>query len=1040
MRILFSLFFLFSSLVFADGTLNLFILNDGNPYKNLDIEIDAKKRYTTDSKGSLKFLSLMRGKHFAVIYDKNSVVIATIRFRIADEENTQIILRLKENKVSNTNIEEPDSVENDALNKKMTDMKNGVKGYIKGKVVSAEDNKAVSGVKIFVKGFPIEGQTDKNGNYSLTLPEGKFSISLIHADYSSQTINDLIVKGEETTSKNIELTPASLELAEFVVLAPHIEGSIASVIDEKRNSSAVADVLGSEQFSKSGDSDAAGALKRVTGITVVGGKYVYVRGLGERYSNTLMNNLNLSSPEPTKRVVPLDLFPTGVIESMMIQKTFSPDIPATFGGGTILIRTKNIPDAFFLKVSGSTSFIEGTTGETGLSYKGGDTDWLGYDDGGRDLDKELLDKTDGKELSPEILLDLGIPGVDPTVIKEGYSAEDKYRYGKMIARDADTEDQTLYPPVSGSVTFGDRFDIGEEKTLGYLTSISYGHQFDSLVMENQLYRVSPDGGLEQKPGGGEYTITNRDIQLGMLFGLGLNIGDSHRFRTTTFYINKTNDIAQLFNGEDENGNFREKYYLSWVERNLLINQIEGIHKFFDDRVELNWNYGNSVAERTEPQTLSYYFGRDGDDIDGVNTYSTGASDYQYLHSLLEDETDNFRSDLKYKINPFGTEQDSEIKLGYEILKKERSGETRVFTFGKNGDLNSLSEETLSGEISEIINYENVENDVLGSISATFTPEYFYDASQDLTAYYLMTNLFVRDDLSFMFGLRNEASTQELKAGGKTTKIESDDMLPALTGTYKFSEDMQLRFGYGKTLSRPDFREFSDARYTDPETGDSVMGNSELTYTTIDNYDLRFEWYLSELETISMAIFSKDFTNPIETVLDSSDNPIVTYRNATEASLWGVEVDFRKNLEFIHPSLDLYSISGNVAIINSEVKLSEKDKGNLTSNNREMQGQSPYVLNLQTSYDNPDLGTSLNLSYNRFGERIRRLGVGGVPDQYEQPFDQLDFVAIQTLNENWKLKFKLKNILDDEVVWKQDDEITRSYKRGRSWSFGFDWKY
>jgi hypothetical protein len=1034
MRILFSLLFLFSSIAFADGTLNMFVLNNGNPYTNLKIEIDGDEEFKTDKKGSIKLLPLTKGKHFAVIYDNQNIVISTVKFRIEEDENTQIILRLKENKVTHTNIEEPKASENDALTKKMEEVKNKEKGFIKGQVISAEDQKPIKNVKIFVKGYPVEGKTDKNGNYSLTLPEGNFSISLIHSSFSSQTINDLIVQGKKTTQKNIELTPASLELAEFVVLAPHIEGSIASVIDEKRNSSAVADVLGSEQFSKSGDSDAAGALKRVTGITVVGGKYVYVRGLGERYSNTLMNNLNLSSPEPTKRVVPLDLFPTGVIESMMIQKTFSPDIPATFGGGTIQIRTKNIPDDFFLKVSASTSYIEGITGETGLSYKGGSTDWLGYDDGGRDLDQELIDMTTGDGLSE------AIPGLE---FMGGYPSEDKHRLGKMIVRDADTEDQTIYPPFSGSVTFGDRFEFGKnDTTLGYLTSLSYGQEFSSIEMENQLYRVSSSGGLEKKPGGGEFEITNRDIQLGLLFGLGLNLGDSNRFRTTTFYINKTNDVVQLFDGKDENGNYREKYYLSWVERNLLINQVEGIHKFFDDKAEFVWTYGNSQAERTEPQTLAYTYGRSEGSESGVNKYvAVGNTNYEYQHSLLDDETNNLRLDFKYKINPFGTEQDSEIKVGYETLKKERNGETRVFTFS-NTDQNFriVSDEVLQGDISGIINDENVENGVLGSIQATFPSEYFFEASQDLNAYYLMTNLVIRNDLSFMLGFRNEASTQKLSSAGKETTVDSDDMLPAFTGTYKLNEDMQLRFGYGKTLSRPDFREFSEARFTDPETGDSIMGNSELTYTTIDNYDLRFEWYLSELETISTAIFTKDFTNPIETVLTSSDTPVVTYQNASEASLWGVEVDFRKNLEFLSPVLDLYSISGNVAIIESEVKLSEKDKGNLTTNNREMQGQSPYILNIQASYDNPDDGTSLNLSYNRFGERIRRLGMQGVPDQYEQPFDQLDFVAMQTLDDNWKVKFKIKNILDDEVVWKQDDKITRKYKRGRSYSFGFDWKY
>jgi TonB-dependent receptor len=304
----------------------------------------------------------------------------------------------------------------------------------------------------------------------------------------------------------------------------------------------------------------------------------------------------------------------------------------------------------------------------------------------------------------------------------------------------------------------------------------------------------------------------------------------------------------------------------------------------------------------------------------------------------------------------------------------------------------------------------------------------------------MTNLVFSDNLSLMIGARMEDSTQEVTSSGEKTEIVSDEVLPALTATYKIGEDMQIRAGYGKTVSRPDFREFATIRYQDPENADSVMGNSDLTYTTIQNFDLRWEWYMSAVETFSVALFSKYFENPIETTLTASDTPVTTFKNAKEATLYGAEIDFRKNLEFLNPKLELFSLSGNLALIESEVKIREEDLSVLTTNNREMQGQSPYVINMQLSYDDVDDGTSLNLAYNRFGERIRRLGQQKQADHYEQPFDQVDFVAQKSLDEAWKLKFKIGNLLDDKVVWKQDGEVTREYKKGRSYSFGFDWKY
>jgi hypothetical protein len=1035
MRILLISLFFISSLL-ADGTLNLFIFNDGEPYIGLDVKIDDKKSYKTDEKGSLQFITLTGGRHIATVYDKSGVVISAVKFKIAHAENTQIILRLKGERLEKVDMEEPKATEEDALLVRVKELEKREKGFIAGIVKSSEDGTPIKNVKIFVKGYPVDGSTDGKGKYSLELPEGNYSISMIHTDFSSQTINNIPVKGHETSVRDIELTPASLELAEFVVLAPHIEGSIASVIEEKRNTTAVADVLGSEQFSKTGDSDAAGALKRASGITVVGGKYVFVRGLGERYSNTLLNNLGLSSPEPTRRVVPLDLFPTGVIESMMIQKTFSPDIPATFGGGTIQIRTKNIPDNFFLKVSASTTYIEGTTFQSGSTYSGGSYDYLGYDDGGRELDTSLTSATDGgTRLKDEIK-------VGNTVIVEGITKDDRTAFGKEILRDAQTEDQTLYPPVSASVTVGDRFELGEsDTTVGYLASLTYGQEFDNITMDNGVYKIGV-GNQRFLENGGTYDVTNRDIKLGLLFGLGVNFGDANRFRTTTFYINKTNDITREFDGTDENKNHLKETYLSWVERNLLINQIEGTHKFLDDKLQAVWSYGNSQAERDEPSTVEYAYA---EQEDGTFKFMEKSSNYKYTNNYLTDTTDNFKIDLKYYINPFDTEADSEVKIGYEMLKKERESETRRFTFNpsptERGDID------LTGSINTIINGANIDSGYL-TLQDIFLDTDFYTASQDLTAYYLMTNLIFTDNLSLMAGVRMEDSSQKVKIAGKTTEVPSDETLPALTATYKLNEDMQIRVGYGKTLSRPDFREFSEARYQDPETGDSVRGNEELTYTTIENYDVRWEWYISEMETVSVALFTKEFTDPIETVLDSSDKPIVTYINATEASLYGVEFDFRKNLEFIDEALDLYSLSGNIAIIESEVKLGEDlrtvdEEGRiqgLTTNNREMQGQSPYVINIQASYDNPDEGTSLNLAYNRFGKRIRRLGQQGLGDQYEQPFNQVDLIAIQEIDDNWKLKFKIKNILDEEVTWKQDGETTRKYKRGRSYSFGFDWKY
>ena len=304
------------------------------------------------------------------------------------------------------------------------------KGTIRGQVLAEETKEPIAGARVYVRGAPVETTTDAQGRFTLELPEGQYGLAVLHTDFSTESVQALQVGANAISEVNVSLTPASVTLEDYVVTAPHIEGGIAALLDERRESSNVNDVIGAEEMSRSGDSDAAGALRRVTGITVVDGKFVYVRGMGERYSATLLNGQMVPSPEPERRVVPLDLFPTDVLESVVIQKTFSPDSPGEFGGGVVQLRTKSYPEKLTLSISGSVGYNSQTTFRDAPTHRGGSLDWIGMDDGSRVLPEEI------REASPVRAGDM---------FQEGYSEEDRARFARMLSNNWSVRRATVSP-------------------------------------------------------------------------------------------------------------------------------------------------------------------------------------------------------------------------------------------------------------------------------------------------------------------------------------------------------------------------------------------------------------------------------------------------------------------------------------------------------------------------------------------------------------------------------------------------------------------
>jgi hypothetical protein len=1035
------IFLLISSLVadevvsFETGKLKVFVFIGGEPIQGVKVELVGGKKRTTDSDGMTVFLTSV-GEHQVILHsDKIKAIDAyAISTKVAVDEETQVIIEFEKGSKDARVLEDiaKFKFENQVSKEELERRAQLGKGFIEGVVLNSEDNTPIEGAKIFIKGSDIEAQTDKEGKFNVEIFEGNHALSFIHSKYSTRTVDEIIVDKDMTTTKEIRLTPAGLELDEFVVLVPHIEGGVASLVDEKKNTDVVGDVMGSEQFSKAGDSSAAGALKRAAGLTLVGGKYVYIRGLGERYSSTLFNGLDMPSPEPTKRVVPLDMFPTSVIQSIMIQKTYSADMPATFGGGVIQIRSKDVPSKDFIKISVGTKYSDGSTFTTQNGYQQGGLDVLGFDDGTRALPDSVITATN--DLKP---LQDSLGG-----FRDGYTTQELRDFGSDLAskNSYNLTDTYLLPGYKVSVSFGKRYELQGGSNLGIVGAYSLSNDSDFVTKDKKIY--SSGSGNYVLSQSEEIADTTQEYSHGGLLGMVHELDENIVHRYTLLYLHSAENLTRVKTYEDENNLDLKKMSLYWSQRDLLLNQLHGEYKL--DSFDFNWATQLGYANRYEPGSIDYtYEMEQGTDIYVLRDQGP----IQLLRSNMNDLMNNTKFDLKipFVLNEI---ENNNISFGGNFLYKHRDLDSRRYKVDYGNDTLILDDSLREGEIDTLLSDANFQ-------SENFVLQTAYKASDTYTAYqmiyagYLATTISPIESIKLAAGARYESSVQTLEAEASTgetqiSSLKSNDLLPAATLTYKVFEDFQIRAAYSKSVSRPDFREFVESDYVDPVTADKVVGYKDLQYTNITNYDVRFEYYFDGVDNISFALFRKEFIHPIEAAIRALDTPVTVFRNAESATSNGIEFDLRKGFGFISHYLEDFYISGNYSLIDSSVVLDEDSEDSviqqLTTNDRPMQGQSPYTINVTLSYDSIDNGRTISVMYNEFGPRIMRLGTEGELDYYEQPFHQLDLVWIEKPIDGLSIKLKIANMLDDDVIWKQGPKVVYEYKKGISGSLSASYKF
>lgn len=903
---------------------------------------------------------------------------------------------------------------------------------ITGIVVDNETEEPVAGVTVRVIDTQIRVTTDGSGAFSLELPSGTYRIQATVPFYNTYVLPDFQVNAAEAPQPlQILLVPQVVKLDSIKMLVQLSQASERGLLEQRMRSSRIEDSISTEEISRLPTSSAGDAIKRVTGVSIVGGRYVFVRGLGERYSNTLLNNVEIPSPEPNRRVVPMDIFPASLLASLQTVKTFSPDQPGGFAGGSVQVFTKDFPEELTMSLSMSSGFNTQATGEDGLTYPGGDLDFLGFDDGSRELPDIVQNRA----------ADLPIRERG-RFTSLGFTPQQIQEFGQSFSNIWSPERHII--PVNQSY----KFSLGNSNTIfgkefGYLGVISYGNGHSYGTQVRNAFRIGLNETLSPVT---SYNVerSGNEVDWGSVLNASLRFSPQHQLSIRNLFTHTAEDETRTWAGfnADRNTDMRS-FRLRYVERELFSGQLAGTHGFNFGEPELEgpqqpdvsmeWRLTYSRASRNEPDTRENIYEDRGD---GTYTFRDVTHSGSRFFFDLEDDEYNARADWKI---PIGVK--SLFKFGGLLRDRARTFNARRFRFLPSDQVDTTV--NLSDPPEILFQTTNIAPRVFELRESTRATDN-YLADHTIYSGYLMLDMPVSAKWQFMTGLRLESSAQKVTtydpfsaaAEPIVADLETLDLLPGANLTYRLTERMNLRLAASRTITRPDFRELAPFEFTDFVGGRTILGNPELERTQIDNFDFRWEAFPQIGGVLAVSAFYKRFQKPIEQIVQPQAEVRITYENAEAANNYGLELEARQNLGALTDALRKFSINTNAALIASQVVL--PDVGIQTSSERPLQGQCPYIVNVSFGYEDPDWGISSSIAYNVFGQRLSEVGNHGVPDVYEQPHGQLDASFGRVVANYFKISFSAKNLLDPYVHFKQGEEVYVRYKLGRVFSFGISY--
>ncbi len=944
-------------------------------------------------------------------------------------------------------------------------------GTISGTIVDNETGDAVIGCNVLIEGTTLGAAADIEGRYTINqIPVGTYTVIFSSIGYAKKTVTGVQVTSNETTRIDITLSIESFQTDDVVITAQAVTNTEAALLAKRQKSISVSDAISAEEISKSGSGDAAAAMKKVTGASVIGGKYVFVRGLGDRYSSTMLNGAELPSADPDRKSFQLDLIPGSMLDNINTIKTFTPDKPGTFTGGLVDVTLKSYPERLSVNISSSTGYNSVATGNGNFILGNSEgNDWLGFDDGTREIPSIL----DGYNV--EILRTNNVDTKEQALELDQFS---KAFNNVMAPRKADAPMNNSFGLSIGNTI---ALDENNDNTIGYFGSFTYGQKY-SFIDGGELGRYKLVGALSDVTGleaefRGVDTRGSRMVDWGAIANAAYKSSSIGEIKLSYMRTQSAESSGRYLEGVRDRDRTTETStvtyetrVVSWVQRALDNYSLEGNHAFkFLNNSTLDWKLSYAVNTQDEPDQR-YFFNVYKLNDDGSKFYAFDGANSQPISRYFRDlEETNLSTQFNLTF-PFQVwnNYSSKLKTGFFYSAVDREYNQRRFDYVENritlSDYND--------------NIEDVFNDV-GIVDSTSRPNrpsrwfgltidnqatrdstnYFRGDSRVMAAY-LMLDLPITRDLRFIGGARletTEMNSRTLDPEDTEGRLDNADILPSLNLIYALDETMNLRFAYSNTIARPTFREL--APYISFEfVGDFLyIGNPNLKRTLVQNYDLRWEWFINPGEIIAVSGFYKDFKDPIESYIDptfSDDNTLRSAKNVESARVYGVEFEIRKGLGFLWDELDNFRLGTNLSIVESEVDVPQEDLNEKIANGdpdpdktRPFPGQSPFLFNLNLTYDNYESRTSAGVYYYLFGDRLFVTGRHATPDVYERGYGTLDVKVSQGIGEHFEVSLTGKNLLNPKQIFSYtlDNQLVNkefnysAYNQGTTFSFSISYK-
>jgi hypothetical protein len=945
-------------------------------------------------------------------------------------------------------------------------------GQVRGMITDGETGETLVGVTVFAVGTTSGTITDIDGKFSLRLPAGTYNLQVSYISYQTVTVSGLeVTPGEITMIDNLRMHISKQELEEVVITAEQVRTTETALVSIKRKAPAILDGISESLIKLTGDGTAVEAAKRVTGVSIEDGKYVYVRGLGDRYSKTTLNGMDIPGLDPDRNTLQMDIFPSNLIANILVSKNFTANMPADFTGGLLNIELKDFPDRKIFNVSAGASYNPHMHFNPNyLTYQGSGTDFLGFDDGTRSLPAGA-----------------GSSNI-PTPIS-GHTPEQVNQFINSFNPALGAIRKQSLPDFSASISIGNQLELNRHndnpennRKLGYIFSLSYKSDykyFDNVVFGEYQRYIDPDIYDMRYATLSEGDLGKKNYLVGILGGLAWKTNYS-KLRFTVMHLQNGESTAGIFSIDNDGAAVGQSGYLA-TSHNLEYNQrsitnalLNGNRKFGSSGWDLDWRIAPSLSLSKDPDIRKTAFTLE---YDGP-TFSAGAggNPSRIWRNLSEwNLPAKIDMDKTYALSG----RDGKFSFGAAQTYKYRNYEILFFDIQFFGQQPGWNDD----DPALVLVPDNIfPGGKIYYQSGNSNPNpNAYTSTVSSSAAYIANELELFPGLKTILGVRAEYYVQKhtgrdiTYATGDVTNgrnldnekvLESLDLFPSVNLILALTEAQNIRAAYSGTIARPSFKELSFAQIIDPITNRIFNGalfsyrgwDGNLTETRIDNLDLRWEYFMDRGQMISISGFMKTFDDPIELVRIPEQQTSTEYqpRNVGDGRLVGVEFELRKNLGFLASFLRDFNFSSNITLVESQISMTDVEynaresylkNGETLTQTRQMAGQSPYVINTSFTYANYDIGLDAGIFYNVKGPTLYIVGGGLFPDIYNDPFHSLNISVNKRFGkqQNSSIDLKVANLLNDEHAlfyqsFNASDEVFERMMPGRSFSIGYSHKF